>query len=65
MPCFIKNVYIKEVSGGEVTFGAPLYQSPISSTKSTTGSGSGNTGPFQITNTGFSVTSTTPVQISE
>jgi spore germination protein PF len=54
MPCFIKNVYIHEISGGEVTFGGPLKESPVSISKSTTGSGSGNTGPFQITSNGIS-----------
>ncbi|MGF2615927.1 spore germination protein [Rossellomorea vietnamensis] len=63
MPCFIKSVYIKEISGGEVIFGGPIYQSPISSSKSTTGPGSGNIGPFQITNTGFSSTTAIPVEI--
>ncbi|RIW38425.1 spore germination protein [Bacillus salacetis] len=58
MPCFINKVYIHQISGGEVTFGAPLTQSPISSSKSTNGAGSGNTGPLQITSIGVSLTTT-------
>ncbi|WP_421384950.1 spore germination protein [Bacillus salacetis] len=60
MSCYIKNVFIHQISGGEVTFGAPFNQSPVSSTKSMTGSGSGNTGPFQITTNGVSFTSSIP-----
>jgi spore germination protein PF len=59
MPCYINKVYIHHISGGEVTFGAPLNQSPVSSSKSTNGSGSGNTGPFQITSNGISFTQAT------
>ncbi|EDL65808.1 spore germination protein [Bacillus sp. SG-1] len=63
MACFINKVIIHKISGGEVTFGAPLKQSPVSSSKSTTGSGSGNTGPFQITFSGISVS--TSIQTPE
>jgi spore germination protein PF len=59
MPCFIGKVHIQEISGGEVKFGNTMNHSPISSSKSTTGSGSGSTGPFQIIMNGISVTQNT------
>jgi spore germination protein PF len=59
MPYFIGKVHVQEISGGEVKFGNTLKHSPVSSTKSTTGSGSGSTGPFQIILNGISVTQNT------
>lgn len=54
MPAIIGPVQIVNVGGGVVQFGDTLVISPKSASKSTSGSGSGNTGGVIITNSGFS-----------
>ncbi|ASV66279.1 spore germination protein [Cytobacillus sp. FSL W7-1323] len=54
MPAIIGPVQIINVSGGIVQFGDSLYISPKSNSKSTTGSGTLNTGGFIMTNNGLS-----------
>ncbi len=59
MPCFIKNVTIESVSGGVVNFGDSYSISPSSVEKSTSGSGGGGVGDFQLVINGKSITSAT------
>ena len=57
----IGSVSIKNVSGSaNVQFGNIVNQSPISSTKTTTGAGAENEGMLVITSTGFSLTTSIP-----
>ncbi|HZH58020.1 MAG TPA: spore germination protein [Metabacillus sp.] len=56
MPCFIKNVTIESVSGGVVNFGDSYSISPKSVERSTSGSGGGGTGDFQVVINGKSIT---------
>lgn len=53
MPAIIGPVQIITVSGGVVHFGDTAVISPKSNSKSTSGSGSGNTGGFIVTSTGI------------
>ena len=58
----IGSVSIKNVSGSaNVQFGNIVNQSPISSTKTTTGAGAENEGMLVITSSGFSLTTTIPI----
>ena len=58
----IGSVSIKNVSGSaNVQFGNIVNQSPISSTKTTTGAGAENEGMLIITSSGFSLTTTIPI----
>ena len=50
MPAIVGPIQIFSVSGGEVQFGDTFYVSPKSSSKSISGSGAHNTGPFIINN---------------
>ncbi|KGX87796.1 spore germination protein [Pontibacillus litoralis] len=54
MPSIVGPIKINSVGGGVINFGDSFYISPKSSSKSNTGSGSGNTGDFINTNNGFS-----------
>lgn len=54
MPAIVGPVQIVNVGGGVVQFGDTLFISPKSASKSTSGSGAGNTGGFIITNNAFS-----------
>lgn len=54
MPSFVGPVQIVTVSGGVVQFGDSAIISPKSNSKSTSGSGSGNTGALINTNSGIS-----------
>lgn len=56
MPAFVGSVQILNVGGGNVQFGDTLNVSPKSNSKSTTGSGGGNTGAFVISTNGISAT---------
>jgi hypothetical protein len=50
------GINIETVSGGIVNFGGAVCISPISVTKSVSGSGGGNTGDQIITSTGLNST---------
>lgn len=52
---FIGSVTIENVSGGNVQFGNIVNMSPISSSRTTTGSGSENEGMLVMTNSGYSL----------
>ena len=56
MPAFVGPVQIINVSGGNVLFGDALNISPKSNSKTASGSGTGNTGAFIMTNNGISAT---------
>jgi spore germination protein PF len=56
MPAFVGSVQILNVGGGNVQFGDTLNVSPKSNSKSTSGSGGGNTGAFVISTNGISAT---------
>lgn len=56
MPAFIGPVQISNIGGGNVQFGDALNIAPKSNSKSTTGSGGGNTGVFIMANNGISAT---------
>ncbi|PMC39074.1 hypothetical protein CJ195_03800 [Bacillus sp. UMB0899] len=56
MPCFIKKVTIESVNGGVVNFGDSQYISPKTVESTTSGSGGGGTGDFQLVIHGQSVT---------
>lgn len=58
MPAIVGPVQINTVGGGVVQFGDTLFISPKSASKSTSGSGGGNTGGFIITNNLFSANNT-------
>ncbi|MEI5908431.1 spore germination protein [Bacillus spongiae] len=49
MPSFIGQVVIGNISGGNLQNGDIIFNTPISVTKTSNGSGSVNTGPFVIT----------------
>ncbi|MFC0524852.1 spore germination protein [Pontibacillus salicampi] len=54
MPSIVGPIKINSVGGGVINFGDSFYISPKASSKSVSGSGSGNTGDFINTNNGFS-----------
>jgi spore germination protein PF len=54
MPSIIGPVQIVNVSGGTVQFGDTLFISPKSASKSSSGSGAGNTGIGIVTANGLS-----------
>ncbi|SFA79484.1 MULTISPECIES: spore germination protein [unclassified Bacillus (in: firmicutes)] len=54
MPAIVGPVQIVNVGGGTVQFGDTVIISPKSASKANSGSGSGNTGGFIITNNGIS-----------
>lgn len=56
MPAIIGSIQVVNVGGGVVNFGDTLNISPKSNSKSNQGSGSGNTGGFNITNNAFNAT---------
>ena len=56
MPEFIGPVQIITIDGGNVLFGDALNISPKNNSKTTSGSGGGNTGAFIMTNNGISAT---------
>ncbi|MCF6137369.1 spore germination protein [Pseudalkalibacillus berkeleyi] len=56
MPSIIVGpIKISAVNDGNVNFGDLFYNSPVSSSKSVTGSGGGNTGDFSQVNNLFSI----------
>jgi spore germination protein PF len=59
MPSIVGPIKINSVGGGVVNFGDSFYLSPKSTSKTSAGSGSFNTGDFINTNTG--VSSTNPI----
>lgn len=65
MPSIVGPVKINSVGGGVVNFGDSFYLSPKSSSKSSSGSGSFNTGDFINTNTGFSTTTPVDPDVSD
>lgn len=56
MPAFVGPIQIINVGGGNVQFGDALNISPKSNSKSTSGSGAGNTGGFICEVNGVSAT---------
>ncbi|HAM79877.1 spore germination protein [Ornithinibacillus bavariensis] len=56
MPSIVGPIKINNVGGGVVNFGDAFYLSPKSSSKTSAGSGSLNTGDFINTNTGANLT---------
>ncbi|RDI47818.1 spore germination protein [Falsibacillus pallidus] len=58
MPAFTGPVSVLSVSGGNIQFGDTAVISPKNASKTTTGSGSVNTGGFFFTNTFFSINGT-------
>ncbi|KUP07743.1 spore gernimation protein GerPF [Bacillus coahuilensis m2-6] len=58
MPAIVGPVQIQNVGGGTVQFGDTVFMNPKSASKSFSGSGGGNTGPFIIVNNVFSITNT-------
>ncbi|WP_099157237.1 spore germination protein [Virgibacillus ndiopensis] len=59
MPSIVGPLKINSIGGGVVNFGDSFYLSPKSTSKTSAGSGSLNTGDFICTNTGLS--STNPI----
>ncbi|QKY71564.1 spore germination protein [Lentibacillus sp. CBA3610] len=59
MPSIVGPIKINSVDGGVINFGDSFYLSPKSTSKTSSGSGSFNTGDFLNTNSG--VNSTNPV----
>ncbi|MFD1361021.1 spore germination protein [Lentibacillus salinarum] len=59
MPSVVGPIKINSVDGGVINFGDSFYLSPKSTSKTSSGSGSFNTGDFLNTNSG--VNSTNPV----
>lgn len=55
MPAIIGPVQITTVSGGVVQFGDTFFISPKSASKTSSGSGAGNTGIGIVTVNGFSL----------
>lgn len=58
MPAIVGPVQIVNVGGGVVQFGDTFFISPKSASKTMSGSGTGNTGGFIITNNALSGTNT-------
>ncbi|WP_026560068.1 spore germination protein [Bacillus sp. J37] len=56
MPCFIKKLTIESISGGVVNFGDSHCISPKNIESSTSGSGGGGNGDFQLVINGKSIT---------
>ncbi len=56
MPAIVGPVQILNVGGGNVQFGDALNIAPKNNSKSTSGSGGGNTGGFIMANNGISAT---------
>ncbi|WP_071393858.1 spore germination protein [Bacillus tuaregi] len=56
MPAIVGPVQIINIGGGNVQFGDALNIAPKSNSKTTSGSGGGNTGGFVCTTDGISVT---------
>nr|WP_295971198.1 spore germination protein [uncultured Bacillus sp.] len=54
MPAFVGPVQIINIGGGNVQFGDTLNIAPKNNSKTTSGSGSGNTGGLVVTNSGIS-----------
>jgi spore germination protein PF len=65
MPSIVGPIKINSVSGGVINFGDSLNIAPKSTAKSNSGSGGGNTGDFQITNNGFSITNTVDPDVAD
>ncbi|MFK4998186.1 spore germination protein [Bacillus sp. N9] len=63
MPAFTGPVQIFNVGGGTVQFGDTVIVSPKTSTKSTSGSGSSNTGGFVFVIDGLSFNTTIDSQL--
>ncbi|SFA81973.1 spore germination protein PF [Lentibacillus halodurans] len=59
MPSIVGPIKINSVDGGVINFGDSFYLSPKSTSKTSSGSGSFNTGDFLNTNNG--VSSTNPI----
>ncbi|MBT2215364.1 spore germination protein [Virgibacillus dakarensis] len=56
MPSIVGPLKVNSIDGGVVNFGDSFYLSPKSTSKTSAGSGSFNTGDFICTNTGISST---------
>ncbi len=56
MPAIVGPVQIINIGGGNVQFGDALNISPKSNSKTTSGSGGGNTGGLIVANNGISAT---------
>lgn len=56
MPAFVGPIQIMNVGGGNIQFGDALNISPKSNSKSTSGSGAGNTGAIIFEANGISAT---------
>lgn len=65
MPSIVGPIWINSVSGGVVKFGDSLTVSPVSSSKTSSGSGSFNTGDFIATNNWISATNSIDPDVND
>lgn len=65
MPSIVGPLKINSIGGGVVNFGDSFYLSPKSTSKTSAGSGSLNTGDFINTNTGWSSTNPLDPDVSD
>lgn len=65
MPSIVGPIWINSIGGGVVNFGDSLNVSPTSSSKTSSGSGSFNTGDFICTNNWVSATNSIDPDVSD